>query len=297
MRRHSLSFHAVVVFALMSAILFVLGTSLVRAEDGATTTSEKPTMLNTARERFNEIKAQNQVKLEEARAMADAKRKELEEMRMKQKEEMEAKQMEMKAKKEEMVGTMEERKGELEMKKVENKNMLEARKASSTEQMEQKRSEMQAKLDEKKAEIEEKTKERVKNFGETVVERLLAATTRLTNIAVRIDERIQKLETQYGAEGLSLTDTKATLALARTAIKDAEDKANSVLTNLETALSSENPRESLEGVKKEVRAIIESIKKAHGLLRETVETLKKETRAFRDSRASEETTSENSSNE
>ncbi|PIQ91392.1 MAG: hypothetical protein COV70_03975 [Parcubacteria group bacterium CG11_big_fil_rev_8_21_14_0_20_39_22] len=143
----------------------------------------------------------------------------------------------------------------------------ERRKRLHDEEMEQKRREI---ISNRESRLGEERKERVESHIEKILERFQAAIGRLTELAVRIESRVDKLS-ELGA------DTSA----VETALIDARIKIDEAQASVETAglisieiLEGETPGEALVRVRGHLTEAKEAIKSAHQALVESIRILK-----------------------
>ncbi|MCD5382193.1 MAG: hypothetical protein LR017_02645 [Candidatus Pacebacteria bacterium] len=172
--------------------------------------------------------------------------------------------------------------------KEQHQALLEERKA----EMEAKREEVQANMEVKKAEMEakkeeraerkaaffaEKVQNRLTNLSHNIITRMGAAIERLRNITDRMLSRIDTLE----AQGIDTGASKDTLGDVHTGLDTAEAMLSSLASDVEDAVSSDDPRAAFQSVKATMDDVRDIITQSHALLRQGVEKLKT---AVRDAR-------------
>ena len=138
------------------------------------------------------------------------------------------------------------------------------------ERMETRRAELQAKAEVRKTELRLKMEERMRRHAEWMVKRFNAALERLEKLAARIEARIAKLD----SAGHDTAAAKASVAVARTEMAEAEANIIKLEAAFETAIENGERRPSFE----EVRAIASStradLKSAHRALMDAVQKIK-----------------------
>lgn len=142
-----------------------------------------------------------------------------------------------------------------------------ARLADMRENFEEKR----ARLASSSAERMEKFRERfdenklriLTTHVENIVKRLNAALERFTDIAARMESRIEKLQ----ADGVDMTTAISLHAEAEAKIADAKVKVDAIDVAVDAALASENPREAFsQSVRPVVAAAETALREAHKAL-------------------------------
>lgn len=129
--------------------------------------------------------------------------------------------------------------------------------------------------EQKRADVREKVdeihRERIHAFAERMFDRLQAAINRLSQLADRIDSRIQK----FNEAGVDTTDAENALADARADIEAAQthlDEAASVFTDIREG--EIDPRDIFTDVKTLIKETTGLIKNAHASLVNVIRTLK-----------------------
>jgi hypothetical protein len=130
------------------------------------------------------------------------------------------------------------------------------------------------KLEERKAVLTERIQNRIFNLTENMSTRMTAAVGRLRDIAKRIESRIQKLEER----GVDTGVTADLLGDIFTGLDLAESKLQALPSQVEAAVSSDNPREAFKAVRASYKEVHVIIRRAHALLRDAVSLLKEAVR-------------------
>lgn len=114
----------------------------------------------------------------------------------------------------------------------------------------------------KKGVLLEKRRENIRRYFKNMKNRIEARLVKLTQLAARIETRIQTLNSQ----GADTTKAKAAVAKARTSIQKAKDGLTAAATKLETVLTSATPTEAFREVKTLLKEITADVKNAHAQL-------------------------------
>lgn len=104
----------------------------------------------------------------------------------------------------------------------------------------------------------------------TIMHRLVNALERFDQILARIDSRIEKLR----AGGVDVSAAVSASATASASIDSASAAVADAKLAIETAASSETPREHIREVRAAVRAAVETVKAAHQALKDALRVLK-----------------------
>ncbi len=139
-----------------------------------------------------------------------------------------------------------------------------------TEQINERRAEIQENVAERRAGLQANAQTRITNLAANLSNRFDAVTARLTNIADRLESRIIKLSDN----GVDTTAASTELENARAAIDAAIEALSDIDALVNTAVSSENPREDWQNVKATYLTIRTHIIDARESLRSTVALLK-----------------------
>lgn len=137
---------------------------------------------------------------------------------------------------------------------------------------------MRENYEEKRAQLASSTQERMEKFRarfdenvlrvlnthvENIIKRLTAALERFTDIAARMESRIETLE----ARGVDMTTAISLHADAEAKIADAKVKVDAIDVAVDAALASENPREAFsQMVRPAVSAAETALREAHKAL-------------------------------
>lgn len=124
-------------------------------------------------------------------------------------------------------------------------------------------------LAERKSALKERTRERVKNLSANMSYRLEAVTTRMQNIIVRLESRIDKLKT----EGADTTEAEATLAKAQDLVGLAISDIANIDQDIESLVGSATAKKDWAGVKGKFVSSHQHVKEAHEALRKTLALL------------------------
>ncbi|MCK5096103.1 MAG: hypothetical protein KAR24_01980 [Candidatus Pacebacteria bacterium] len=168
----------------------------------------------------------------------------------------------LEAKKEQIQNQVETKQAQLEQKKVEAKEMLEEKKAV----MEQRKAEFKERLTEKRKDL-------VNAYTERMGKRLIAALDRLTILADRLEDRIEKLSETLG-EKLDPTEALANIEEARTMIELLRVDVEETVAEVDMAFDDEDPQTSFSNAKTALREIVDGIKDVHRLLVDAISSLR-----------------------
>lgn len=126
----------------------------------------------------------------------------------------------------------------------------------------------------RKGMLEAHIQERVTNLAANISNRVEAAISRIEIITTRIESRANKLE----ANGLDMSETKALIAEVKTALGNVKTAGIAIDTDVASAITSENPRESWKEVKTHFIKMKDELMSTKTLLRKAVEAMKQEIR-------------------
>ncbi len=145
-----------------------------------------------------------------------------------------------------------------------------------------KREEMRTKLtdrqtkEERKASIEAKVVEtrnlRISSYWLHIKKVLSSFIARLNNVISRIELRIAKVDSEGGSANTA--KAKEEVQKAKNLISDASLKITNIDTNLSTALTTENPKNSFNLLIKDIKAIRKDLKDAHTALTHVIGSIK-----------------------
>jgi len=110
---------------------------------------------------------------------------------------------------------------------------------------------------------------RINAYTERMVHRFDVAIDRLSKIADRIDSRIEKF-TERGAD---TTEAQNAIASAQTKITAAKQETDTIKTDIDEALSSDDPKGAFKEVRTIVSDAVTTIKDIHATLIEAVKSL------------------------
>lgn len=127
---------------------------------------------------------------------------------------------------------------------------------------------------ERREALESTVQDRVINLANNVTGRLTAALDRMSNIAVRIDSRIAKLDTM----GVETSLAKTRLAEAQKVIEDARTKLKNI-PSIDNGIRGDAPRESFATIRAEFVIVRDLARQSHALLIDTVVILKEAMRS------------------
>lgn len=134
----------------------------------------------------------------------------------------------------------------------------------------ERREAVKEKADERRAAVKEKVdakrKAQIKQIAERTIKRLTAAAERLEKLGDRLESRLDKLS----AGGVDVSKSKELLAAARAKIAETKTGIDEAKTEIETALSSESPKEAFQKVREITGAANEKLKEAHKALVEAI---------------------------
>lgn len=138
--------------------------------------------------------------------------------------------------------------------------------------IEKKREDMKARADDARAKAKERFGENVEQLVGQVSNRLASTSANLSNIATRIDTRIDALQ----SDGYDMQKSIALLAEARTSLSVANDKILAVNIALEAAMSTTTPKALIPAVRTAVKEAESALKLAKDGLMETLRSVKLE---------------------
>jgi len=123
---------------------------------------------------------------------------------------------------------------------------------------------------ERREKLAEKAKERIKAYAERIIKRMNAALDRLEKIGNRVETRLDKLE----EKGVDVLEARTLLEQSRREIADSRDFIAEIESKMQTASTSDNPREAMETIRGLLKEARESIKGAHKALVEAIKAAK-----------------------
>jgi Mg2+ and Co2+ transporter CorA len=141
--------------------------------------------------------------------------------------------------------------------------------ASQTPEASSDRENRQELRTERRGEMGRVSNERIINLSRNITNRLTSALTRMEKISARIETRIAKMK----SEGTDVSEGEAKLAEAMSLIATTQ-AALATATGGETALTSDDPKESFRALRAQYMSIRDSIKQIHALLKESVSLLR-----------------------
>lgn len=153
--------------------------------------------------------------------------------------------------------------------------MVRARVEAIKSLIEKKREDMKARAEDARAKAKERFGERIEHLVGQVSNRLASTSAHLSNIAGRIDSRIDTLQD----EGYDMQNSIALLAEARTSLSLANDKILAVNIALEAAMSTTTPKALMPAVRTAVKEAEDALKLAKDGLMETLRSVKVEASA------------------
>ena len=125
--------------------------------------------------------------------------------------------------------------------------------------------------EERRAERAEQARARISTVLNRITQRLDSVLVRLNNITERIETRLDALEERTGSE---LTDARVAVARANDSLNQARTEVAELKNQTETALDTDNPRQSLAEIRTQVSAIKETLKAVRMHLRQAVVAVK-----------------------
>lgn len=174
---------------------------------------------------------------------------------------------------------MQEHQNELEQKREERMQEIAsttaARRAELSHRLEEKRMEIasstEARLEKFRAKFEENKLRILNEHVENIIKRLNTVVGRYTDIATRMQSRIDRLN----AGNVNTTNAAALLATANTKLSAAKVKVDAINPIVDTALASSSPRAAFEElVKPAVAAAEAALRDAHKALIDVLRALK-----------------------
>jgi hypothetical protein len=147
---------------------------------------------------------------------------------------------------------------------------IEATRASTSAEREAKREEMTEQKEERRAALSERSSERIINLAANVSNRMDAAGTRIQDIIIRLESRIEKLE----AAGLDVSEAKDALQSAQISLNAAVNNLTTIDVTVQAAVSSADPRSNWTSVKAAYQNIREQLRTAHTEIKASVQALK-----------------------
>ena len=122
--------------------------------------------------------------------------------------------------------------------------------------------------------VDEVRKARIRQYWENMHQRIDRVIERLSNIADRVESRIEKFE----GDGADVTGARDKLEAARTAL--AETNIDDI--DIDAILETDNPREAFKDARDEVKGVVAKIREAHALLIDSVVLLQGVSTAVRE---------------
>lgn len=163
----------------------------------------------------------------------------------------------------------EARKQEVEKRKQESTE----KRAAKKEEMKQKREDFKAKAQSRKEELKKKVGEKraanIEKFFNQMMEKMEAASGRLTSFADRIGERITKAKDS----GKDVTEVEAKLLTARDAISAVDTAITNARASYATAILNEDLKAAFQEVRGIVGGVAQEAKEAQQALVDTVKAL------------------------
>lgn len=139
------------------------------------------------------------------------------------------------------------------------------------EKAQEKKDQIKEKVDSKREETQNRVKDRLDSFIKTVIERLTAATERFDKIALRIESRITKLE----SEGVDESKAKELLVTAKTKISVAKAGISNIhIAASSTVATSTDLKVNYQAIKDAVEKSKEDLKAAQSALVEVIRNMK-----------------------
>lgn len=127
------------------------------------------------------------------------------------------------------------------------------------------------KLQAVKQRLDERKKSIIKRFYEQMLKRFEAALNRESRMADRISSRLDKAE----ANGKDVASLRTKLASVRTTIDEAKAKKEEIRTKFEGLLTSVNPKDALQDIRKSVQDDLKGkVKQIHQMLVDIVKSIK-----------------------
>ena len=161
----------------------------------------------------------------------------------------------------------------IETKKDNLGQRLETRKENLVTRVENRASNTEQRIGDRKEHIADAAKARIHAYTEKMWRRFNAAVLRLEKLADRIGARIAKFE-QGGA---NMAEPKQLLEQARKEISEARSAITEAKTAVETAVSSENPKQAFEQTRTIIQNANEKIKAAHNSLVQAIRVMRANT--------------------
>ena len=121
--------------------------------------------------------------------------------------------------------------------------------------------------------LSERTQKRIINLAANISNRLDGISDRMTQIAGRLEKRIEK----QASEGYDVTAAKNSLNAARTALETARNDLSTIDRKVVATVGSTNPKASWKDVRATYIVARDNIKVAHTELRNTIVNLKSAT--------------------
>jgi len=149
--------------------------------------------------------------------------------------------------------------------RTEHRSRGEARlkfKKKLSERMDTLRADIQARRAETRSRVSEKVQERIYTALDTMIKRFEERVARLTDLADKLDARIEEREKL----GLDMSPARTELDRAREEITASTDAISKVSLSTNIALSSETPREVIKEVREEIEAVRTNLKNARNAL-------------------------------
>lgn len=166
--------------------------------------------------------------------------------------------------------TTNERQANLEERAAEMQENIQNRATGTNETAAERQVERQAVADERRAALTERLQERFTNLAANMSNRMEAAITRLSNIANRLESRIDKLQ----ANNVDTAAAEATLASARLSLNEATTALTNIDIDVAEFVSAEDARTAWTTTRTQFVTARDHIKTAHTELRATIAALK-----------------------